>query len=85
MTAKVDLEKLKEVCPELHEVFAGKGLTIELDVFAIAATMLKLAGENEKMKTLIGDIANNRTDDPIDAAREFFMPKMAARKGDEDE
>ena len=85
----IDLVKLREICPELHEVFTDKGLTIELDVWAIAATMLKLAEENERLRRGIekfGDIfvgcyeCKKKVKKEIKILEEF----LAARKGNGD-
>lgn len=85
MVDKIDMEKLKGLefsddknkklmmmfpDPQFHPVL----FSIPQKVLA---KLLKLAAENEKMKTLIGHIANERTHDPVAAARVFLMPSMA--------
>ena len=84
MTTKLDLEK---ICPELHghlgnakgALTHGGEVKILPEVFlTIAACMLELAAENERQRTLIGKIAN-RISEPARRAREFLMPRMAAR------
>lgn len=85
MTADIDMEKLKEICPELADAIDNisgyDAIVLSCTEWkSIAARMLALAQENEKMRILIGRIANGIYQEPEFMAREFLMPEKATQR-----